>query len=63
MRPKFLRLKALLVSEDSGETWLVTRQFYMTDAQNRFLDEQIQGTRLKSIKGEQDNGQGKTTEG
>jgi hypothetical protein len=62
MRPKFLRLKALLVSEDSGQSWLVVRQFYMTDDQNRFLDEQIQGTRLKSI-GDQYNGKQKEAKG
>ena len=62
MLPNFLRCKALLLSEDAGKSWLIVRQFYLTDAQNRFLDEQLQGTRLKST-GEQDNGQNKTTEG
>lgn len=60
--PKFLRCKALLLSEDAGKTWLVVRQFYLTDARNRFLDEQIQGTRLKSINGDQFNGKTKETD-
>ena len=49
MLPKFLRFKGLLVSEDSGKTWLIVRQFYLTDGQNHFIDDLIQGQRFKLI--------------
>jgi hypothetical protein len=47
--PKFLRLKSLMVSDDGGETWLVIRQHYLTDENNRFLDTLLQGKRFKLI--------------
>jgi hypothetical protein len=35
-----LKLKALLVSQDAGQTWLLVRQFYITDmVRNRYLDD------------------------
>ena len=49
MVPKFLRFKSLMVSDDSGETWLVVRQHYLTDDNNRFLDTLLQGKRFKLI--------------
>lgn len=50
MLPNFLRLKSLMVSDDGGETWLVVRQHYLTDENNRFLDTMLQGKRFKLIK-------------
>lgn len=49
MVPKFLRFKSLMVSDDGGETWLVVRQHYLTDDNNRFLDTLLQGKRFKLI--------------
>jgi hypothetical protein len=42
-----LKLKAIMLSDDGGKTWLLVRQYYLTDvATNRFLDDLVQGTRL-----------------
>lgn len=45
----FLRFKSLMVSDDGGESWLVVRQHYLTDENNRFLDTLLQGKRFKLI--------------
>lgn len=60
--PKFCRLKALLVSDDHGANWLCVRQFYMTGAENFFLEKSLQGKKFKIIE-DQDNGKTKETEG
>jgi hypothetical protein len=52
IQSKFLRLKALMISEDGGTTWVIVRQFYLTDDQNTFLDTLLQGKRLKMTNGE-----------
>lgn len=49
MLPKFLRFKGLMISDDSGKTWIVVRQHYLTDDQNRFLETILQGRRFKLI--------------
>ena len=49
MVPKFLRFKSLMISEDGGENWVVVRQHYLTDDQNRFLDLLLQGKRFKLV--------------
>jgi len=49
MLPKFLRFKSLMISDDNGKTWIVVRQHYLTDDQNRFLDTILQGKRFKLI--------------
>lgn len=55
--PKFLKLKVTMLSEDGGKTWVIFRQHFMTDAQNHFLNDSAQGMKLKTINGDQDNGQ------
>lgn len=48
-----LKLKALLVSDDGGQTWLLVRQYYMTDmVTNRFLDDLMQGRRFGLLNGD-----------
>jgi len=48
-----LKLKAILVSEDGGKTWLLVRQYYVTDVTtNRFLDDLFQGKRFGIINGD-----------
>jgi hypothetical protein len=48
-----LKLKALLVSEDAGRTWLLVRQFYITDmVTNRYLDDLLQGRRFGLLNGD-----------
>ena len=48
-----LKLKALLVSEDGGRTWLLVRQFYITDmVTNRYLDDLLQGRRFGLLNGD-----------
>ena len=42
-----LKLKAVLLSHDGGQTWTVGRQYYLTDlSTNRLLDESMQGIYL-----------------
>jgi hypothetical protein len=42
-----LKLKAILLSDDGGKTWLLVRQYYLTDVTtNRFLDDLLQGKRF-----------------
>jgi hypothetical protein len=62
MLPKFLRFKGLLLSDDSGKTWIVVRQHYLTDEKNNFLDTIMQGRRLKLIE-ESTNEKVQATEG
>ncbi len=39
-----LKLKAVLLSRDGGRSWMVGRQYYLTDLEtNRLLDESMQG--------------------
>ena len=46
------KLKAVLLTQDGGRTWLVVRQYYLTDlATTEFLDESVQGFKLKTIEG------------
>ena len=48
-----LKLKAVLISDDGGKTWLCVRQYYLTDVTaNRFLSELMQGKRFAIIKEE-----------
>jgi hypothetical protein len=57
---KALRLKAVLLSEDGGDTWLVIRQFYCADLQTNQIVPglELPGMRLKTIsKPENLNGQ------
>ena len=59
MLPKFLRFKGLMISDDNGKTWIVVRQHYLTDDQNRFLETILQGKRFKLI---EDSANDKTKE-
>jgi hypothetical protein len=48
---KSAKLKALLITEDGGETWLCVRQYYLTDlVSGNFMDLTVQGQRFKTIK-------------
>lgn len=38
-----------MISDDSGKTWIVVRQHYLTDEKNQFLDTLLQGKRFKLI--------------
>jgi len=39
-----LKLKAILLSHDGGRSWIVSRQYYLTDLDtNLILDESMQG--------------------
>jgi len=39
-----LKLKAVLLSHDGGQSWTVGRQYYLTDLEtNLLLDESMQG--------------------
>ena len=41
---KALKLKAVLLSTDGGQTWVVTRQYYLTDLEtNLLLNDSVQG--------------------
>ena len=47
---KSLKLKALLLSQDGGETWLLLRQYYLTDLNSgQFLDILMQGTKFQKM--------------
>ena len=44
LNTKTLKLKAVLLSHDGGRSWIVGRQYYLTDlATNLLLDESMQG--------------------
>ena len=44
LNKKALKLKAMLLSHDGGRSWIVGRQYYLTDlATNLLLDESMQG--------------------
>ena len=48
-----LKLKAILLSDDGGKTWMLVRQYYLTDVTtNRFLDDLLQGKRFGILNGE-----------
>ena len=41
---RVLKLKAVLLSHDGGQSWVVGRQYYLTDLEtNLLLDESLQG--------------------
>jgi hypothetical protein len=51
---KSAKFKALLITEDGGETWLCVRQYYLTDlVSGNFMDLSMQGLRFKTIKEKQ----------
>ncbi len=42
-----IKLKAVLLSSDGGRSWIIGRQYYLTDlATNLLLDESMQGIYL-----------------
>jgi|GEM_PF-1258243 len=48
LRTRALKLKAVLLSHDGGQSWIVGRQYYLTDLDtNLLLDESMQGIFLK----------------
>ena len=48
LRTKALKLKAVLLSHDGGQSWIVGRQYYLTDLDtNQLLNESMQGIYLK----------------
>jgi hypothetical protein len=50
--PNPIRLKATLLSDDGGHSWVVVRQFYVTDLRtNSFIDEKFEGIRLRTLTG------------
>lgn len=43
------RLKAILLSNDGGKTWIISRQYYLVDLKtDKFADIQLQGEVLES---------------
>lgn len=47
LRTKALKLKAVLLSHDGGQSWTVGRQYYLTDLDtNLLLNESMQGIYL-----------------
>jgi hypothetical protein len=47
LKTKALKLKAVLLSHDGGQSWIVGRQYYLTDLdKNLLLDETMQGIYL-----------------
>jgi len=51
-----LKLKAIMLSNDGGRTWSVIRQYYLVDLRTgQFLDEELLGTRLATMKGDEDH--------
>ncbi|MCJ7485801.1 MAG: hypothetical protein MUQ25_06485 [Candidatus Aminicenantes bacterium] len=52
-----LKLKAIFISDDGGKTWMLVRQYYLTDVTtNRFLDDLLQGKRFGIINNGDSNG-------
>lgn len=52
--PQTLKLKAILISIDGGRTWLISRQFFLLDVKlDKYLDQEIDGTRLATIEEDQ----------
>ena len=54
LKEKTLKLKAILLSTDGGRTWLVSRQYYLTDLAQQLangdtplLNDNLQGVVLK----------------
>jgi hypothetical protein len=44
LNKKGLKLKAMLLSHDGGRSWIVGRQYYLTDLEtNLLLNESMQG--------------------
>jgi len=44
LKTKALKLKAVLLSHDGGQSWIIGRQYYLTDLDtNLLLDESMQG--------------------
>jgi hypothetical protein len=55
MTDKTLKLKAILLSTDGGDTWQIVHQFYLSRPQNReLLDTVLEGRQL-IMKGENKN--------
>jgi len=53
LKTKTLKLKAILLSTDGGRSWIISRQYYLTDLSQRLesgstllLDESMQGVLL-----------------
>ena len=52
-----LKRKSIMLSEDGGKTWMLVRQYYLTDVTtNRFLDDLLQGKRFGIINTGDSNG-------
>jgi hypothetical protein len=48
LKQNSLKLKAILLSHNGGRSWIVGRQYYLTDLEtNLLLDESVQGLFLK----------------
>ena len=53
-----LKLKSVMLSDDGGRTWLLVRQHYLIDVRtDRYLDEELIGTRFVKLEGDEDHGQ------
>lgn len=52
-----LKLKAVMLSDDGGKTWLLVRQHYLVDVKtDQYLDEEMIGTRFLKLEGDADYG-------
>lgn len=48
--PRGLKLKAVLLSTDGGESWVIARQHYLTRLDDAsFLDDSVQGMKLQRV--------------
>jgi hypothetical protein len=49
--PQRLRLKASLISNDGGKTWVVSRQYYVCDiASDSLLDVHLTGLEMATVR-------------
>jgi hypothetical protein len=56
-----LKLKAVLLSTDSGKTWLCVHQYYLTDPQSRaLLNQTLEGRTFKMNEEENEHGKSDT---
>lgn len=62
LKEKTLKLKAALISTDGGRTWVVSRQYYLTDLSRQLtngntllLNDNLQGLFLMQMENANDN--------
>ena len=55
-----LKLKSIMISNDGGKTWVISRQYYLADMVTQgFLDTRLEGAvfERKNMMGDKNNGQ------